>query len=99
METIEIERLLSDKLSNVLHTTESDSDQVLTFAGWHASPNGNVVVNVRVSKKNDSHYRCKISSPEGGYAAEGPLADTPEAAIDGVPWSDIDGWSPFQKGD
>ncbi len=97
MELIEIERLLSDKLSNILHTTSSADGRVLNFAGWHASPNGNVVVNVQVSSENGNSYRCKISSTEGGYSAEGPVTDSPETAIDGVSWSDIEGWMPFQN--
>jgi len=97
MDLIEIERLLSDRLSNILHTSGADGGQTLSFAGWHASPNGNVVVNVQVSSENGSSYRCKISSPEGGYSAEGPLANTPGSAIDGVSWSDIDSWMPFQN--
>ncbi len=99
MELFEVERLLSEKLSNVLHTTATDDGRVLGFAGWYASPNGNVVVNVQLTSDNSSSYRCKISSPEGEYSADGPLASTPETAIDGVPWGDIDGWTPFQNSD
>ncbi len=76
MDLLEIEHLLSDKLSNLLHTSGADGGQTLGFAGWHASPNGHVVVNVRVSSEG-GHYRCRISSTEGGYSAEGPVADTP----------------------
>ena len=102
METLEIERLLSEKLSNVLHTTDFDSDRVLDFMGWYASPNGNVVVNVQVSNERDessSYYRCKISSPDGQYRSEGSRAQSLKTAIDTVQWSDIDSWTPYQTSD